>query len=334
MKSLKTALKKAVVVLADRFFLLRPLVTVPAATFFLLGYAEAVLQGGDAWPGRVRALLSARDSWPGHQGPVHPWLGVVSYALLMASVYVVNQVYDAESDSANDKLFLIPRGIVSRREAWGVAAALLALGLAGGARCGQTTVLLFALSFVLGMAYSVPPLALKRLFPLDLLANAVGYGTVAFLTGWSLASTPGLNAVARSAPLALCVGGVFTLTAVHDRMGDRRSGFRTTGVTLGVERGPLLALVLLAAAVPLSLLTSNRLVLVAAAVSLPLFAYACAKRTERAVKVAYRASSSVFVLMSGLAFPGFLLAVLVLMGLARLYYSMRFALNYPTLTGR
>jgi len=320
MKDCRPAVKKAVVFLADRFFLLRPLVLVPAVTFFLLGYAEALLRG--------------REAWPGHPRFGHPWLGLVSYALVMASVYVVNQVYDAESDRANEKLFLIPRGLVSKTEAWGVAAALMILGLAGGARCGQTTAFLFVLSFVLGMAYSVPPVALKRLFPYDLIANAVGYGTLAFVTGWSVAAGPGFKAVATSEPLALCVGAVFTLTAVHDMKGDERSGFRTTGVALGLERGPLLALVLVVVAVPLSFLVDNRFALVGAAASLPLFVYAYAKRTERAVKMAYRASSAIFILMVGLAFPYFLLAVLALMGLARLYYSLRFSLNYPTLTGK
>ncbi len=320
MKDSRTAVKNAVAFLADRFFLLRPLVIVPAATFFLLGYAEA--------------LLRSREAWPGYPRLGHPWLGLVSYSLLMASVYVMNQVYDAESDRANQKLFIIPRGLVSKTEAWGVAAALMVLGLAGGARCGQTTAFLFGLSFVLGMAYSIPPVALKRVFPFDLAANAIGYGTLAFLSGWSVASSAGLRAVAMSEPLALCVGAVFTLTAVQDRKGDERSGFRTTGVVLGLGRGTLLALILMAAAIPLSFLIDNRFVLVGAAAALPFFVYACAKPSEQAVKVAYRASSAVFVLMVGFAFPYFLLIVLTLMGLARLYYSLRFSLNYPTLTGK
>jgi 4-hydroxybenzoate polyprenyltransferase len=320
MRDSRAAVRNTITFLADRFFLLRPLVIVPALTFFLLGYAEA--------------LLRRREAWPGHPGLGHPWLGLVSYALVMASVYVVNQVYDAESDRANEKLFLIPRGIVSKREAWAIAAALMVLGLAGGARCGHTTMFLFGLSFVLGMAYSVPPLALKRVFPFDLAANAIGYGMLAFVTGWSVAASPGLKAVAMSEPLALCVGAVFTLTAVQDRKGDERSGFRTTGVTLGLGRGPLLALVLMAVAIPLSFMLDNRFVLVGAAVSTPFFVYACARRDDRSVRVAYRASSAVFILMVGFAFPYFLLMVLALMGLARLYYSRRFSLGYPTLTGK
>jgi len=320
MKDSRAAVKNAIAFLADRFFLLRPLVIVPAITFFLLGYAEALLRGRVAWPGYPRLN--------------YPWLGLVSYALLMASVYVTNQIHDAESDRANEKLFLIPRGMVSKREAWGIAAALMVLGLAGSARYGQTTMLLFALSFMLGVAYSIPPVALKRVFPYDLIANAVGYGTLAFVSGWSVAAGPGLKAIAVSGPFALCVGAVFTLTAIHDRKGDERSGYRTTGVALGVERGPLLALVLIVAAIPLSFLVDNRFALAGAAVSLPFFIYAHVKGGEQPVKIAYRASSAVFVLMVGIALPYFLLIVLALMALARLYYSLRFSLDYPTLRGK
>jgi len=320
MRDYRSAVRHAISFLADRFFLLRPLVVIPALTFFLLGYAEA--------------LLRRPDSWPGHPGLGHPWVGLVSYGLLMASVYVVNQIYDAESDRSNEKLFLIPRGIVSTREAWGVAAALMLLGLAGGARCGQVTMLLFGASFALGMAYSIPPLALKRLFPFDLAANAIGYGILAFVTGWSVAKSPGLRALAVSEPLALCVGAVFTLTAVQDREGDERSGFRTTGVVLGVKRGALLALVLMAAAIPLSFMLDNRFVLVGAVIAMPFFVYAWVRRDERSVRIAYRASSAIFVLIVGLGFPYFLLTVVALMGLARLYYSRRFSLGYPTLTGK
>jgi 4-hydroxybenzoate polyprenyltransferase len=306
--------------LADRFFLLRPLVLVPALTFFLLGYSEA--------------LKLYRGPGPASSKPLYPWLALLSYALLMASVYVTNQITDAETDNANEKLFLIPEGIISKKEAWGIAAGLMLLGMAGSTIYGRTTVILYALSLLLGLAYSVPPVALKRRFPYDLAANAVGYGTLAFVAGWSIVDGPGLRAVAVAQPFALCVAAVFTLTAVHDRKGDDRAGYATTGVRLGPEGGSRLALILVASALPLSFFVHNRFGLAGSAVSLPFFVYACVKRSERSIRVAYRVTSAAFVLLVGIAFPYFLVLVLALMLLARLYYSVRFSLDYPTLAGK
>ena len=60
------SIKHVVVAVADRFFLLRPLVIVPAVTFFLLGYCQA-----GAGLGEDKHAF---------------WLAVVSYAVLMGSV--------------------------------------------------------------------------------------------------------------------------------------------------------------------------------------------------------------------------------------------------------
>jgi 4-hydroxybenzoate polyprenyltransferase len=307
--------KALVLLLADRLFLLRPLVIVPALTFFLLGYNEAVLRvQGD----QVRS----------------PWSGLLWYALLMASVYVANQLADVESDRANQKLFLMPSGMISKREAVLAAAVLAILAFLGSARLGPTTVVLFALSFTLGLAYSIPPVALKRRFPFDLLSNAAGYGILAFVTGWSLAREPRADAVVTAIPFAFCVGAVFILTALADREGDARSGFRTTGVVLSLKQGVTLALVLVAVVVPLGVAVDNRISIVGAIVTGPFFVYAYVKRDTRSVSVAYRVASAIFVLIVGVLYPAFLFVVLVLLALARLYYYMRFSVDYPTIAGR
>ncbi len=307
--------KRLLVLTADRFFLLRPLVLVPAITFFLLGYREAVFLG------RVVEKPS-------------PWPGVIWYALLMASVYVTNQLSDVESDRLNEKLFLLPAGIISRKEATAVAVVGCLVAFAGSLGLGETTVIFFALSFLLGQAYSVPPVALKRRFPFDLLSNAVGYGMLAFVTGWSLVDTPTMRSLALSVPFALCVAAVFILTALVDKVGDERSGFRTTGVTLGMKRGTALALALILATIPFGVAVDNRIAIVGAAVTWPLFVFAYVKGDVRSVSIAYRFASAAFVFIAGVLFPAFLLAVLALLGLARVYYSLRFSLSYPTIAGR
>jgi 4-hydroxybenzoate polyprenyltransferase len=306
--------KQLSIAVADRFFLLRPLVIVPAITFFLLGYGEA----------------GAKHT----SGHGMLYLAVFSYAILMGSVYVVNQVTDVDSDRANDKLFLLPSGIIKKNEAVVLAVFLALLSMAAAFRIKGTTPLFFALSLAMGIAYSVPPLALKRLFPLDVISNALGYGVVAYATGWSVLSSPGLSDLINALPFALCVGGVFVLTALADREGDERSGFKSTGVLLSLRQGVWLALLLVVLALVLALLVGNRMATIGSILSLPFFMYAALKVGSQSAKIAYRCSSTVFVLMVGVIRPLFLVVVLLLLGLSRVYYSKRFSLGYPSIRGR
>lgn len=309
-----SVMTRIIFAIADRFFLLRPLVLVPAVTFFLLGYRDA------------------REGAEAGQGPF--LLAAVCYALLMGSVYVVNQIADIESDKANEKLFVLHQGMVSSGEAIALAVVLSVVSMAVALTIGGRTALYFGLSLLLGLAYSVPPVALKRRFPFDLLANALGYGVLAYASGWSVVEGSGHPEVMRAVPFALCVGGVFVLTALADREGDESSGFKSTGVVLTPIQCAILALFLVALALPVALLVRNQIAAAGSIVSLPLFAYAALRVGPRAVKIAYRCGSAIFVLIVGLLHPVFLVVVLVVLGLARLYYSRRFALNYPSIAGR
>ncbi|UCF78140.1 MAG: UbiA family prenyltransferase [Candidatus Eiseniibacteriota bacterium] len=308
-------MKRILLTVADRFFLLRPLVLVPAVTFFLLGHYDA------------------REGVEQGQGPFV--IAAVFYAMLMGSVYVVNQISDIETDRANDKLFLLPKGIVKRREAVTASIVLAVHAVVGALVIGGRLPLYFILSLVLGLLYSVPPIALKRRFPFDLVANAIGYGILAYSAGWVVVKGQGAQPdVWRAMPYALCVGAVFVLTALADKEGDAKSGFRSAGVVLTLRGGTLLALCLVALALPVALVVENRIAAAGSLLALPFFAFASLRVDPRSVRVAYRCSSAVFVLLVGVLHPLFLVVVLALLGLSRVYYSRRFALDYPSVTGR
>lgn len=309
-----STLRRILVIVADRFFLLRPLVIVPAVTFFLLGYDQA-----DRVNNRGEGKLG---------------LAVISYALLMGSIYIVNQLADIESDRANEKLFLLPRKIIGKNEARIFASVLAVLSMIGAAKIGVATVSLFCLSLFIGILYSLPPFALKRFFPFDILSNAIGYGIVAYAAGWSVLRAPGLHDVVHAVPFAFCVAGVFVLTALADREGDRNSGYRSTGVALTKRQGVLLALVLLLLALPVAIPTRNWIATAGVVASLPFFAYAVLREDYSSVTIAYRCSSAIFILIVGAVQPVFLCVVLVLLGLSRVYYSKRFSLDYPSVRGR
>jgi 4-hydroxybenzoate polyprenyltransferase len=119
-----------------------------------------------------------------------------------------------------------------------------------------------------------------------------------------------------------------------DREGDERSGFKSTGVLLSLKQGVWLALLLVVLALVLALIVGNRIAAIGSVLSLPFFTYAALKVGCQSAKIAYRCSSAVFVLMVGAVRPLFLVVVLLLLGLSRVYYSKRFSLGYPSIRGR
>ncbi len=108
---------------------------------------------------------------------------------------------------------------------------------------GARLALLAALG--LGAAYVLPPLEWKRRPGLDLLAQAAGYGVVAFLLGAESSPSAGANSfvpLARAIPYAWGIATVGLITMLADRAGDEAVGQRTTVVALGRRRAVTLAL--------------------------------------------------------------------------------------------
>jgi len=296
----------------DFFFALRPLVLVPAWSFFLLGYGVARADHGGAlpFPGTRLVLLTA----------------------VLVAVYLVNQVIDFESDRINGKGLFLQRGIFSRRLYVVVAAACLLGSLGWAAARGAGAGLLLAAA-VLGLAYSVPPLRLSARPGLDMLANAAGYGGLALLFGAEASPPPAAGVwAARVAGAMLAVAAVFLHTTLLDLDGDRRTGKRTTGVAVGPDAARVGAVGLgvagagcaLAARAPALVAGCAAVAVLALAAALPMRA----RLSSRSVCVA---GSATFALAAATSVPAFLPLVALLALLTRVYYSRRFAVAYPAL---
>ena len=288
----------------DFCFALRPLVLIPAWSFFLIGRGT-----------------SATEPFP--------WLRLVVFTSVMAGVHLVNQVVDAESDRINGKGFFLQRGVFARRDY--IVAAVLAIGAAlGVALARRDAPGLVAVAAALGLAYSLPPLRLTARPGLDVIANAIGYGTIAPMLGG--APRPSLATGASTLVFAttLAVAAVFLHTTLLDLEGDRRTGKRTTGVVLGATVTRSLAfLAALGAAVcstgqgpTLRIATALLSVASLATILLP------ARVTSRAIVVG---ATALFAIVAATAWPPFLLWIFALAIATRVYYARRFALRYPAL---
>ncbi len=310
--------------LLDYLFLTRPTLLFPVWAFLLIGFHR----------GGFRGLV---DFQPILAFPPALLVGFLAYSLLMAATYVVNQIFDRETDRQNRKLFLLADGILPVSGAWAFTALLVlgsfALLLPLWASPGFPWILgLWAASGLLGMAYSVPPLRLKARPFWDLLANALGYGGLNVLFGRALAGPVPLRAGWETLPYVLAVGAVFLLTTLADVPGDRATGARTTGVVLGERLTAILALLLLSSALLAAGLLGCPLVFWAALLSWPLFLWTLGRPQDpQRVTFAFRGSGALFGLLVALKFPIYLVLGALTVFAMKLYYRHRFGLSDPSL---
>ncbi len=313
--------------IGDWIFVTRPLILLPAASFYLLGSRGARLR---VW---APALPDA-FAW-----------GLVSLLALSAAAYLVNLVHDEDADRLNDKGHYITRGIFSRRTV--VALALAALSVAAWTfrRCVPPQHLPLAGVLALGCAYSLPPLRLVARPGFDLAANALGYGGLSFVAGWTAISADTAAAWIAAVPWMLVVAATFLHTTILDAEGDRAAGKTTFTVRWGVPASSrLAALACVAAAAWLAWANpsdthdpiARRVVLVAMV--------ACAVadlRVRRGVRrgdmrtvvrtseALVQGMTALVVVAASVTYPGFLAVALVAALLARVYYRARFGISYP-----
>jgi 1,4-dihydroxy-2-naphthoate octaprenyltransferase len=311
-------------------FVLRPLIMVPAWSFYALGVHLAPVRG--------RVELFSVIVQPGF------WC----LTALLASAYVVNQIFDQSSDRRNGKGLFLTHGVFRTRSmiAIGLACFLGASWLFQKVEGAQRIPL--AAAMLLAFAYSLPPIRLCARPWLDLVANAIGYGGLAFAAGAGGVSDYPLAAFLDAAPWMLLVGAIFLHTTILDVDGDAATGKRTTTVAIGVVRSAHLASVLAGAAAAsqtwayvrkdgswaTALVAGLALVVVVAAnVALlraekldPLLRAAARSRASARV---VQAITALVALWACVRDPALLLLFVPLAVAARFYYRARFSIRYP-----
>lgn len=261
-------------------------------------------------------------------------LSLLAYSLLMGSVYIANQVFDRDTDRVNKKLYLLAEGYVSLKAAWIEAFLLVLLSLSLSLLFPPGFRLFLLLSLGLGILYSAPPFKFKGRPFLDILSNGLGYGCLAFMTGWLTQGEYRGEHLLKSLPYVLAVAAVFINTTVPDIEGDKRTGNITTGVFLGIRGTTLLALLAILGAVVASVLLGDWLCLIASGAATPLFAWAAVRGRVKPAMVAYQLGGGMLVLLLGVLFPWFLVLLLLTFAALWVYHKMRFGLSYPALADR
>lgn len=316
--------------LLDSFFLLRIPLLAPVWTIFLLGWitgnSHAVPGGFFLKPSLFKDVIDA-------------WILLAGFSLVVASIYVVNQIADIESDRINHKLFILPNGFVSVRAAWLMAIVCAVSGMSIAFLYGKIFVLFFSISLLLGFLYNLPPAALKNKAIGGVLANALGHGMITYLVGWYCAHLNDplqwnmlFSGFLSSLGPTMANGAVFLATTVPDFEGDRNTGKVTFCVKYGEKATATFAAFLCVVSLACSFFMEFNawVMIIPALISVIFFVYfAMSTRKE----LAFRAFKwPVFLLSAAVVVfqPEYGLLIIATFTGSRMYYKWRFNINYPT----
>jgi 4-hydroxybenzoate polyprenyltransferase len=299
----------------DFVFILRPTVAVGMWVFYFAGAALATRFAGGHLPLLVPSGRVA--------------LGFLSVSGALAGGCLLNQIVDVDTDRLNDKLFFLPRGIISMKAARAELAAVWALAVLLGLPLGREFMLVLAASLLLNVTYSASPVRAKSRVPLDMLWNGLGFGLVSTSAGWAAVSGLDPSVLAPGLVYTVAVAGVTASTTVPDVEGDRAQGLRTTAAVLGARRASMLTLALVAVAALGGALIRDPLGFLGPVLSLPLLIRAHATGTRSHRITADQFMVAAFALVASFRAPVVLLLLAIVYFGSRAYYNVRFGIEYP-----
>ncbi len=294
--------------LLDYFFATRPVLFMPVWTVAILGAGQAA--GHRISPETAGSLLFAT-------------------ACLFGAVYLVNQIFDRESDRINNKGFFLSQNIISVPEAVVLAVGLNLAALAVALLISGYAFVLFIVIVILGIIYSAPPFRLKDRAMPALLANMLAHGSIVYLIGAGWNENLEWRGLLRSLPYFFAVGAIYLNTTLPDVEGDRQVGKKTITVVYGERFAQGVALVFVLLAIGIAVYTRDFDFLLPAILALPLFALALDRKR---VKYSVWATKGALVLLSLAAALYFWWYVLILAAgfwAVRIYYKRRFGMVYP-----
>lgn len=304
----------------DFFFFMRPVILVPLWSFILIGYHHS-------------HNLVHLDSLFHLKLSFQLIIKSVLSTLIMGSIYIINQIYDRETDALNRKLFFIPGNIITLKQAKLQIFILLIVFILGIFlfKLDLYFTLFNLLLLILGLCYSIPPLQFKSRPGLDLLVNTVGYGWLAFFIGWTADKSLSQEMFILSLPYFIFMAAVYINTTLVDIEGDLSSGLSTTGVYFGKNNAPLISLFIVLLTLIISFMQNNWIIFSIVGISLPLFVRACLKKNRKEFLISVQVPGWLFVIFLGLIYPYYFLFIVFIYLLTKFYYKNRFNMNYPRL---
>ena len=297
--------------ICDFVFVLRPLILIPAWSFYLVGAARG-RGGGFAVYWGVPGAMS-----------------LLSLTSILASAYLLNQIFDRESDEQNDKIFYLSRGIFRARTLVVMAAVFFVVASLSFQEVSGTQRFPLVIALLLSLLYSLPPVRLCARPFLDMLANAFGYGGIAYVIGFAVFDFSMTSAWLHAAPFVMLVAATFIHTTILDVDGDRSAHKISTAVFLGERAAANLAAALHAAGLVIAILTGDLPAVAITGLSLPFTIVTLFRRTRSASAMQIQSATLIITIAAIFFWPVYAFVVVPLIALSRVYYRLRFGITYP-----
>jgi 4-hydroxybenzoate polyprenyltransferase len=316
--------------LFDYIFLTRPMLIIPVWTIALLGARAA------EWRSRgINPFTLDRYPFVDFSQDDRQMLLILAVSTLLAGgIFILNQIFDVESDRRNKKLFLIADGHVSLTEAWVLYMLTTTVAIVGAFLINWQLGFLFVVGAFAGLQYSLPFFKLREHPYKSFRNNMIGHGTLAFLFGWVLTQNFNIEGIVKSLPYMLAVGAVYLNTTLPDLEGDKATGKKTYAMEWGIWKTLKISLWMTVVAMLLAILFADYALALASAISLPFFAAAWTHKSLTEATLASKVSILALSSFAAIYFPPYLAIVLLVVVATRIYYGARFSIKYPVLTGK
>ena len=297
--------------ICDFLFVLRPVILIPAWSFYLIGAASG-----------TRSIQTSVAAVPAP-------LTAFCLTAILVTAYLLNQIFDRESDERNNKCLYLSRGIFRPRTLVLMAVSSFLAASWAYHRVDLGAKAPLALALALSLAYSLPPARLCARPFFDLISNAVGYGGIAFALGFMAVDASRDSAMWESIPWVLLVGATFLHTTILDFSGDRAAGKKSTTVLMGIRASAVTAVVLHGCAFIFAVATRDGVAAIVTGATLPVTVFPLFKRSIGSSSFVIQSNTLVVTVAAAFAWPLYLVVVVPLIVLSRFYHRRRFGFTYP-----
>ncbi|MFQ6608708.1 MAG: UbiA family prenyltransferase [Fidelibacterota bacterium] len=313
----------------DSLFLLRPTLFFPVWIMIMAGVSAA--EGID----NPEIYWNTYFNWP-------MILLFAGLTLVAGSTFIRNQLMDVDTDSVNEKLFLLEKGAISTSAAERLAKVCLIAGMifvvSGSfielAQTGKLSSILVVVWTLLvyqmwGVFYSTRQFNWARTPILGNLANGLA-GLALFMAGWNFVSSETLTGLLFSIPYLLAFASVSLLTAIPDIPGDVAADKTTFPARFGIPVTITVGTILASTSAIIGYLLNDPVISTSSIVSVPFFLVALIFLKEHHILRAIRYPIFILAMFLSVRYPWFFVTVLFTFFLARYYYYFRFGIIYPT----
>lgn len=292
----------------DFFFAARPICLLPVWSVFLI-----VQKYFD------RNTSSGNDAF----------LILVGVSLITSGAYFINQIFDYEGDRINKKLGFLQRDLIKKSEMLAAYIAVSMIPMAVAFIYNYTTGLIFLILVVMGLLYSAPPFRLKDRPLGGLLSNGLGYGFFVPLVVPGFIISGHISNYYMLIFFFMMLSAGYLLTIIPDRAGDRLTGKKTFAQSWSDRKILTIAFGLMSIAFYAAFSMEHLYLIFIVTCSLGFLLVAIIRPSGKIILFTCKFPILLLTLLAGYYYPTYLVFIVVLFILTRVYYKKRFNMVYP-----